>query len=328
MPTALSPERDRLEPDRLRRLRPAAVVRDRRRLLHRGLDRRVRDEPRHRARGAPGDPLRPPLADAAGHHPRGHARRGARRPRPAIPRSMAHSARRRRLPLHPRTGLRHRPLRLVLAHSRARVRRARRPASRAGDGRPRRLRRLPVPVLGRARRGRGLPGRRLRRRLGDARRGARRPLHLLPGRAHPLCRGRGRRRRAVAERPGRAPLHREDLAARLPHRRRHVRRRVEHAPARAPDRGVHDGPRSRLRAGGDADPLHRGAPAPAPHRAADHHPAVRDRPRPHPPLRPLRSRQPAPRVEPRRAAVAVDLRAAGRVARADASRSPPSPSSC
>ena len=48
--------------------------------------------------------------------------------------------------------------------------------------------------------------------------------------------------------------------------------------------------------------------------AADHHAAVRDRARPDPALRPLRARQPVPRVRVRHRADALDLRLPGRAA--------------
>src|SRR6266849_4582617 len=97
---------------------------------------------------------------------------------------------------------------------------------------------------------------------------------------------------------------------------------VEHPDPRRSRRGEHHGARSRLRA--DRHP--HGVPsqegAASPDRAADHHPAVRDRPRRDPSLRPRRRGHYLHGAGLRGGAIALDLRPARRLARPGAGLHP------
>ncbi len=147
-------------------------------------------------------------------------------------------------------------------------------------------------------------------------RAAGRLLHVLSGRPDPDLGVAGRRRCVFADGAAAAAVHREDLGPGL-HRRQHaLRRRVEHADARVPvRRGMHVA-RPRVRADRHAHRFQAQAGAARPHDPADHHAAVRDRPRAHPPLRAFGPRQSAARIPVRLAARALDLRPAGRARRA------------
>ena len=115
----------------------------------------------------------------------------------------------------------------------------------------------------------------------------------------------------------RATDDRKDLGHRVHRRRDALRRRLEHAAARAALRVRLHGARARLRVDRHAHALPVQEAAARPVGAADHHAALRDRPRAHPAVRPLRTRQPVPRMGVRHRADALDLRHAGHSRRAD-----------
>src|SRR5439155_26196284 len=92
-------------------------------------------------------------------------------------------------------------------------------------------------------------------------------------------------------------------------------RGLVHARARPADRRLDDGARAGVRARGDAYRIQGQARSENLDRPADHHTAIRDRPRAHPALRALRADQPGPRMVAGPATVALDLLSAGRMVR-------------
>ncbi len=225
-------------------------------------------------------------------------RRAARRRRPvcrvrrcADPRSRAAGHRCGRFRLHARAGIRDRAVRVVVRLARVGLARTRDGPVRDGARRGARSHGVRDAVLAGACRPRLFQGRRLRRGERDRRHGAGRRVHVLPGGPDSRLRGAGPRRILRAFRAPRPPVRREDLGPRL-HRGEHaLRGRVEHAAARRALRDGLHGARPCVRADRHPDRLRPQEGPARPHRAADHHAAVRDRAGAHPDLRPLRPRQ-------------------------------------
>ena len=116
--------------------------------------------------------------------------------------------------------------------------------------------------------------------------------------------------RLLAGRLRRAPVQRPALVARLPDRRPALRRRLELLLPRRPRRRALDAARPRLRARRHPHRLPLPPHPAGAHRAADHHPRLRDRPRRHPALRPLGVLHPGLGRRLRRAADPLGLRPA------------------
>ena len=160
-----------------------------------------------------------------------------------------------------------------------------------------------------------VPWRQFRRLLHRHRHRADHRLRLLPGLHDPgerLC----RQQRQLRAGGVRHEIPRQvDLGSRLPVERPALRRGLEHAVPRSARGRRHHGSGAGIRADRDAHrvPLQE-APA-RDERSAHHHPALRDRPRPDPALRPLWSLVRRAVGMVRRAALALDLRASRRAHR-------------
>ena len=202
------------------------------------------------------------------------------------------------LPVYARPGLRHRRAGLVLRRAGPRLGPVGRRAVRHGSRRGADALRVRDAVRARARRARLFQRRCVHRRQhrGDPRLDG--DIHLLSGPQHSRQRVPGRWRRVLADARSRPRDAAEGLGPRLPYRRSALRRRLEHAAARADLRRRHDRARPCLRAGRRAHefPLQEAAARDVD--PADHHAAVRHRPRADTAVRPLRRAQSISRVEP------------------------------
>ena len=212
-------------------------------------------------------------------------------PRPRCTRLCAAGPWGDRLPVHARPGLRHRRAGLVLRRSDPRVGALGRRSVRHGS-------RSSADALGvrNAVRPRSCGARLFQRRCVHCRQHRGDPcldcdIHLLPGTQHSRERVPGRWRSILAERIHRPRDAAESLGPRLHYRRSALRRRLEHAPARADLRRGHDRPRPCLRAGGRAHKLPLQEAAARDVDPADHHAAVRHRPRTDTAVRALRRAQ-------------------------------------
>ena len=211
------------------------------------------------------------------------------------------------LPVHLRPGLRHRRAGLVLRRAGPCLGPACRQPARHGPRRGADALRIRDAVRARARRARVLQRRRVHRRLhrGDPRVDG--DLHVLPGPNIMVSAFQDDGGAFSLVSVPRARDAAEGLGSGLPDRRAPLRRRLEHAAARADLRRRDDRTRPRVRAGGRAHELPLQEAAARDVDPADHHAAVRHRSGADPALRSLRRAQPLPGVEPGHRAVALVL---------------------